>query len=273
MGAQFLTMAIGEKIAWYRAKAEHSQESLAAASGLSRTRISELENNIGSPALDTLERLLAACNVSLSKFFSDDTLQTNETSLERESRQKLALLLSDSEMRRIAPRVIDALFHDIIRRRELPRAHDEPSLPESQSAEIEVDEPQFPVWINAPVYGEIVMGKPEETSQAPVERIEIMRSAIKTGQYILRARGDSMLPKFEPGDLLLLDNNLEARPGDYVAAMIDGRGMLKQLIHDKRGRPVLHALNRRYKDRPIKEGDDVAIQGVVVDIVRRKVRK
>ena len=63
-------MNIGERLSWFRTKSGHTQESLAAASGLTRQRISEIERNKrGCPSVETLETLLNQCNVTLEEFF------------------------------------------------------------------------------------------------------------------------------------------------------------------------------------------------------------
>ena len=63
-------MNIGERLAWYRVKANHTQESLSVASGVGRQRISEIEGNKrGRPSVKTLEKLLNQCGVSLDEFF------------------------------------------------------------------------------------------------------------------------------------------------------------------------------------------------------------
>ena len=52
-------MVTGQRLAWFRTKAGHTQDSLAVASGVSRNRISQIEaGKGGSPRLDTLEALL-----------------------------------------------------------------------------------------------------------------------------------------------------------------------------------------------------------------------
>ena len=51
-------------------------------------------------------------------------------------------------------------------------------------------------------------------------------------------------------------------------ALLNGEGTLKQLIR-KKGQIILHPLNPEHKDIEIGEQDDLQIQGVVIDIVRR----
>lgn len=57
-----------------------------------------------------------------------------------------------------------------------------------------------------------------------------------------------------------------ARPGDIVAALIDGETTLKRLVRE-RGRTFLRAENKRYRD--LVPSESLAIQGVLVGIVGR----
>jgi SOS-response transcriptional repressor LexA len=268
-------MITGERLAFFRSKAGHTQESLAVASGISRKRISEIEGDKGSPSLDTLEALLKACNVSLAEFFFSE-LQNLPTKKEhRDIYDKIELLLKDPADAKFVGRLVQSVFDNAItsHKEHLVSSKERESHDESLIREDETDLPREPVWVMAPVYGDIIMGDPEETGQQPVDRIPIVHTRISKGQYILRARGDSMSPVFESGDLLLIDNKITAKPGDYVAALLNHRTTLKQLIKDKQGRLILHPLNPKYKDRTIVEGDELRIQGVVLEIVRRKIRR
>lgn len=116
-------MAIGERLAWFRTRANHTQDSLAAASHISRQRISEIERNKkGSPSVSNLEALLNACGVTLGEFFAEDAPHDLESPIDSETYAKLRLILDDTETRPIAVRLIEAVFHDTIRRRELLKA-------------------------------------------------------------------------------------------------------------------------------------------------------
>jgi len=49
--------------------------------------------------------------------------------------------------------------------------------------------------------------------------------------YAVRVRGDSMRPRYRPGEYLLIEPSYESRPGEDVAICLkDGRKMLKELI-------------------------------------------
>ena len=67
------------------------------------------------------------------------------------------------------------------------------------------------------------------------------------------------------GDIVLLAPR-PARPGDIVAALVDGETTLKRLV-TVRGRPVLRPENPRYRD--IVPQERFEIQGVMVGVIGR----
>jgi repressor LexA len=70
------------------------------------------------------------------------------------------------------------------------------------------------------------------------------------------------------GDLVVLERR-EPRAGDIIAALVDETSTtLKRLVH-LRGRPVLRAANKRYRD--IVPERQLESQGVVVGLIRRGV--
>lgn len=84
---------------------------------------------------------------------------------------------------------------------------------------------------------------------------------VKDHTFALRVEGDSMEPKFEEGCILVVEPDLEARPGDYVIAKNgDNEATFKQLVRDG-GVYMLKPLNPRYPIRPLA---DAKIIGVVV---------
>lgn len=89
--------------------------------------------------------------------------------------------------------------------------------------------------------------------------------------FALRVTGDSMIGKhIMDGDIVILEQNAEPKPGDVVAALIDGASTLKTYVQE-RGRTFLRAENPRYPDLiPLNE---LMIQGVLRMLVRTPVRK
>jgi SOS-response transcriptional repressor LexA len=89
---------------------------------------------------------------------------------------------------------------------------------------------------------------------------------VKDHTFALRVEGDSMEPKFEEGCILVVEPDLEARPGDYVVAKNgDNEATFKKLVRDG-GEFMLEPLNPRYPIRPL---GDAKIIGVVIERIER----
>ncbi len=124
-----------------------------------------------------------------------------------------------------------------------------------------------------PVYGSIPAGLPAMQEQAPEETVGVdpkvfgLRHPRKHYFWALRVRGDSMVDAhILDGDLAVLERR-EPRPGDIIAALVDGTdSTLKRLVH-VRGKPVLRAENKRYGD--IVPEQRLESQGVLVGVIRR----
>jgi len=81
----------------------------------------------------------------------------------------------------------------------------------------------------------------------------------------VRVRGDSMIDAgIFSGDIVVLEQK-EAKPGDIVAALIDGENTLKRLIKEN-GRIYLKAENADYPN--LEPAEKLETQGVVVSILR-----
>ncbi len=128
-------------------------------------------------------------------------------------------------------------------------------------------------FFNLPIYGAIPAGLPDAREQETLETLALDPAVfgIKPGQHRhlwgLRVTGDSMIgAHICDGDLGVFERR-DPRPGDIIAALVDGTSTtLKRLIH-LRGRPVLHAENPRYPD--IIPAEALECQGVLVGLIRR----
>jgi len=85
--------------------------------------------------------------------------------------------------------------------------------------------------------------------------------------FYIRASGDSMLPRIENGDILVVDRSLPVRSGSIVAIFFNGTALCKQLIHES-NQKILRSLNPKFKDIIIGEDDELALFGVVVGLAR-----
>lgn len=87
---------------------------------------------------------------------------------------------------------------------------------------------------------------------------------VKAHTFALRVDGDSMEPRFPEGMILVVEPELEARPGDFVIAKNeDNEATFKQLVRES-GDYYLKPLNPRY---PIKPLGNAQIVGVVRQVL------
>ncbi len=131
-----------------------------------------------------------------------------------------------------------------------------------------------PLTIPVPVYGVIPAGLPAANAQLPEadETVTLdpatlgLRHDARRPLFALRVRGDSMIGANILEDDLVFLTPGEPRPGQIVAALIDGESTLKRFLHQN-GRPLLRAENPRYPD--LLPAEELLIQGLMVGLLRR----
>jgi SOS-response transcriptional repressor LexA len=79
--------------------------------------------------------------------------------------------------------------------------------------------------------------------------------------FALMVLGDSMLPEFAEGEIIVIEPEGLARDGSYVLAFHDGEHIFRQLVN-RNGRWCLHPLNPGYPDAEI--ADLSAVKGVII---------
>jgi len=110
-------------------------------------------------------------------------------------------------------------------------------------------------------------GKPDHvTSDGTMSVRQVVRHLATGHRYVIRVRGDSMEPRIQDGDLLLVDYTKEPRPGNIVIALINSEAVVKKYLRQK-GRVILRSTNPKYSDIEIAETDHFLIAGVVLRIV------
>ena len=124
--------------------------------------------------------------------------------------------------------------------------------------------------IQLPLFASIPAGLPDQFdgSEAP-ETLRFIPTTLGISNpsraFAVRVRGDSMIDAgIFSGDIVVLEQK-EARPGDIVAALIDGENTLKRFIKEN-GRVYLKAENPAYPD--LEPAERLDIQGVVVSVLR-----
>jgi DNA polymerase V len=133
----------------------------------------------------------------------------------------------------------------------------------------EHDAPREEIYEDLPFFDEfrVPAGKPDEvTSDGTVSVRQVVRHLAKGNRYVIRVRGDSMEPRIQDGDLILVDYSSEPSSGNIVVAMINGAAVVKRFLVQM-GCVILRAANPRYPDIEVKETDQFQIAGVVLRIV------
>lgn len=97
--------------------------------------------------------------------------------------------------------------------------------------------------------------------------VELYPCPIKCSQhsFIVKVEGESMLPRFEEGDLIYVDPDAQVENGSYVVARLDdeNQATFKQLIIDG-NKKYLKALNPDWPNKFVEINGNCTIVGKVV---------
>lgn len=106
-----------------------------------------------------------------------------------------------------------------------------------------------------------------EIQELPPLDVELYPCPIKCSQhsFIVRVEGESMLPRFEEGDLIYVDPDAQVENGSYVVARLDdeNQATFKQLIIDG-NKKYLKALNPDWPNKFVEINGNCTIVGKVV---------
>jgi SOS-response transcriptional repressor LexA len=99
---------------------------------------------------------------------------------------------------------------------------------------------------------------------------DAMESCAAAEPFALMVLGDSMLPEFAEGEVIVIEPEGLARDGSYVLAWHGDEYIFRQLVKRDAGW-ALHALNPNYPDAPI--ADLSAVKGVIIQKQQRGGRR
>ena len=124
----------------------------------------------------------------------------------------------------------------------------------------------------APSFSGAIPAGPADEVEASVEEYVPIPTAFTNGlsgdYYILTVTGDSMISaNIDSGDLVIIRKQVDARPGDIVAALIENRSTLKRLREDDEG-VYLWAENETWPDDKRFYGRRFEVQGIAVKVVK-----
>jgi len=134
--------------------------------------------------------------------------------------------------------------------------------------DIDISEPE--PMIKIPLLGTIAAGSPIEAIQEK-ETIAVPQGKLpRSGEfYALRVVGDSMIDEgINNGDVVLVKQQAVADNGQKVVALIDNHEATLKKFYRERGHIRLQPANKNMEPLIFRNGRDVSIQGIVLDVIR-----
>ena len=122
--------------------------------------------------------------------------------------------------------------------------------------------------------GTIAAGQTIEAIQHK-EMIAVPKSKIPSSSevYALRVVGSSMIDEnINDGDVVLVRQQETAENGQKVVALIDNHEATLKKFYKERGHIRLQPANKNMEPLIFRNGRDVSIQGIVLDVIREEVR-
>ncbi|MEK6668650.1 MAG: translesion error-prone DNA polymerase V autoproteolytic subunit [Pseudomonadota bacterium] len=123
-----------------------------------------------------------------------------------------------------------------------------------------------------PLAGDRVQaGFPSPAEDFAVKRIDLTEVLVTHPQatFLLRVSGESMRDAgIFDGDMLVVDKAIKPRHGHIVVAVVDGEFTVKYL-HMRAGRVKLKPANVTFPEILPKEGQTLAVWGVVTSAIKR----
>ncbi len=124
--------------------------------------------------------------------------------------------------------------------------------------------------VSIPLLGTIAAGQPIEAIQEK-ETIAIPKSKIPPSSevYALRVVGNSMTDEnINDGDIILVRQQATAENGQKVVALLDNYQATLKKFYKERGYIRLQPANKKMEPIIIRNGRDISIQGIVLDVIR-----
>lgn len=135
-------------------------------------------------------------------------------------------------------------------------------------------EPTVQKAVKIPVLGRVAAGIPIEAIEDVLDYEEITEKLASTGTFFaLRIKGDSMTPKIQDGDTVIVRQQNTAKSGDIVIAKVNGDdACCKRLVINSQG-VILQSFNTAYEPMFFTKEEvmtrPVTIIGKVVELRRK----
>lgn len=123
---------------------------------------------------------------------------------------------------------------------------------------------QLPVYVwTTPTT--VQCGFPSPAEDHAQKRLDLNELLVQQADatFFMRVRGPSMRDAgIDEGDYVVIDRSIEAKHGHIVLAVIDGEFTIKRLFR-RAGRVKLQAANPTFADIEFRDGQELAVWGVV----------
>ncbi len=126
-----------------------------------------------------------------------------------------------------------------------------------------------PRGVEIPLLGIVAAGAPIEAVETQ-ETISVPADLVRgEHNYVLRVRGDSMIDEgIRDGDFVIVEERQTAENGETVIALVGGTDATVKKFYRENGNVRLVPANREMEPILIR-GEDLAIQGVVIGLIRK----
>ena len=138
-----------------------------------------------------------------------------------------------------------------------------------------IEIPKSESLVRIPLLGTIAAGEPIHVFEEQKETIAVPKSKLPSSSdvYALRVVGNSMADEnINDGDVVLVRQQATAENGQKVVALIDNHEATLKKFYKERGHIRLQPANKNMEPLIFRNGRDVSIQGVVLDVIREEMK-
>ncbi|MCX6704397.1 MAG: transcriptional repressor LexA, partial [Candidatus Woesebacteria bacterium] len=125
-------------------------------------------------------------------------------------------------------------------------------------------------FVKIPLLGIIAAGEPIEAIQT-TETIAVPKNKLPKNSevYALKVEGDSMVDEnIHNGDTILVKKQNYAQNGDKVVAILNENEATLKTFYKEKGQVRLQPANKNYQPIIIKNDQQLALQGVLIDVIK-----
>lgn len=238
-------MTFGKRLRQARTNKKMTQKQLADKIGAKHNSVSDWENDKNKPDPNTIQYICGALDISVDYLFPDVASNKVSFSLHEEDLIKKYRTLDG-----YGKEAVDTILNVEYRRCTTP------TLPQSDEEEQNIIELDFP-------YQTASAGTGDFADDNSHEKLAVrLNENTRRADYLMRVNGDSMQPRFQDGDILLVHSQPSVENNEIGIFIVNGERLVKQ-----QGIGQLISLNPDYENILINECDSVYCRGKVIGVL------